>query len=171
MALRYLFFTAHYRTFLNFTWESLTAAQNGLHQLRSQISNFKFQIENSKRTVLSEEKLQTIDDFRGKFMAALVDDLNMPQALAVLWEVVKSNIPSQDKWDLAMEFDKVLGLELSSLSHQQGVIPEDIALLLNKREDFRKANKFDEADVVRREIESRGFLLMDTSSGPVISPR
>ncbi|MFZ5845565.1 MAG: cysteine--tRNA ligase, partial [Patescibacteria group bacterium] len=88
LALRYLYLTAHYRTFLNFTWEALQAAQASLDELRSQISNLKSQI--SKRSTLSSEKLQKIDKYREKFKEALENDLNIPQALAVAWEVAKS---------------------------------------------------------------------------------
>ena len=49
---------------------------------------------------------------RGEFNEAMGNDLNAPEALAVLWKVVKSNIPNEDKYDLALTFDEVLGLDL-----------------------------------------------------------
>lgn len=167
LALRYLYLTAHYKTFLNFTWEALANAARSLDELRLQISNFIFHISNSKRTVLSEEKLRKIDTYREKFKQVLSDDLNTPQALAVVWEVVKSNIPSQDKYDLLMDFDEVLGLSLrqETRDKRQADIPKEIQLLIDKREKLRKDKKFNEADEVRKEIEAKGFRIEDTSSG------
>lgn len=106
IALRYLYFSTHYRKQMNFTWESLSASQNALNKLRKIVNNLK----SSERTVLSQEKNEKVDEFRNKFMIAVNDDLNTSKALAVLWEVLKSNIPSEDKYDLFLSFDEVLGL-------------------------------------------------------------
>ncbi len=173
LALRYFYLTAHYRAFQNFTWEALTAAQNGLNELRSQASSVKRQA--SERTALSEEKLEKTDVYRAKFKVALEDDLNMPQALAVVWEVMKSNIPSQDKLDLILDFDQVLGLDLQNVSGRQSVkassVPEEVKTLLKKREELRQGKKFAEADEVRKEIEEKGYLVEDTPSGPRLTSR
>ncbi len=169
LSLRYFYFTAHYRTFLNFTWEALSAAQSALKQLRSQLSAISSQL--SERTTLSDEKLQKVDLYRDKFKAALEDDLNMPQALAVVWEVIKSNIPSQDKLDLVLEFDEVLGLGLTKdlrRKTQDVRVPKDVQDLVKKREELRKEKKFREADAFRKEIEQKGFFLEDTPTGPVL---
>ncbi len=170
LALRYFYLTAHYRTEINFTWEAFTAAQNALNQLRFSISNFKFQISNLKRTSLSEEKLAKTDTFRDKFKAALEDNLNMPQALAVAWEVVKSNIPSQDKYDLLVDFDEVLGLNLKSQISmtKQEKVPKEIQILVDKREQLRRENKFEDADKIRKAIEEKGFFVEDCAQGPRI---
>jgi len=96
---------------------------------------------------------------------ALSDDLNAPQALATLWSALKSNIPSEDKYDLAMTFDEVLGLGLSSITEKKLDVPSGIIKLRDKREDLRNSGKFDEADKVREEIEAKGYILHDTSGG------
>jgi cysteinyl-tRNA synthetase len=106
ISLRYLYLSTHYRKQMNFTWDSLTASQNALNKLRKIVENLK----NSQRTVLSEEKNDKVDDFKNRFMMAMNDDLNTSKALAVLWEMFKSNIPSEDKYDLFLSFDEVLGL-------------------------------------------------------------
>ena len=166
LALRYFYMTAHYRAFLNFTWPALEAAHAALKELRSQLSALRLQL--SDRTTLSQEKLEKIDAYRKQFDAALANELNMPQALAVVWEVVKSNIPSQDKYDLLMDFDEVLGLQLSAVSYQSSVIPREIEELVQKREELRKQQKFAEADEARKQIEEKGYTVEDTSSGPQI---
>ncbi|MBI2611155.1 cysteine--tRNA ligase [Candidatus Gottesmanbacteria bacterium] len=169
LALRYLFLTASYRMQMNFTWEALQSAQNAL-------KNFKFEILNLKskngleRTVLSEDKLKKVDDYRQKFTDAVNDDLNTPKALAVSWEVLKSNIPSPDKYDLIMFFDEVLGLDLKNakLKMQNAKIPAEVMELVKRREELRKKGKFEEADRVREEIKDKGYEVEDTTTGSLI---
>ncbi|KKU86399.1 MAG: Cysteine-tRNA ligase [Candidatus Gottesmanbacteria bacterium GW2011_GWA2_47_9] len=166
LALRYLYMSAHYRAYLNFTWEALDSAQNSLRELRTAISNFQFPI--SKRNTLTQEKVEKVDAYRKKFDEALGNDLNMPQALAVVWEVVKSNIPSQDKYDLLIDFDEVLGLNLrlATGDRRQAEISQEVQALAKKREELRRDKKFDEADAVRKQIEGKGYTVEDTSDGP-----
>ncbi len=172
LALRYLFLTAHYRSEMNFTWEALNAAQAALRRLKHTI----IQLANDKdRQVLSEEKLEKVDGYREKFKQAISDDLNTAQALAVVWEVAKSNLSSGDKYELLLEFDKVLGLGIDKLNPPAGgdneelKITEEVQRLLDKREELRKERKFAEADEVRKRIEELGYLIEDSDKGPKIS--
>lgn len=159
MALRYFYLTSHYRVPQNFTWEALSAAQVSLDKLKSQILSFKSQ---GDRTVLSEEKEKKVDMYRADFMAAVNDDMNTPKALALLWEMLKSNIPSIDKYDLAMGFDEILGLNLSEAPEVKA-IPDKIKKLFEKRDELRRVKKFEEADKIRNQIEDAGFEVRDTS--------
>src|SRR3989344_2550024 len=173
LALRYFYLTSSYSKPMNFTWEALGGAQNALEELREHASSIKRQAESKDRTQLSEEKLEKVDAYREKFNEALANDLNTPQALAVVWEVAKSNIPSQDKLDLLLDFDEVLGLGLareSRVKSKKTEIPEEIQRLLGIREKLRKEKKFAEADAVRKEIEAKGFILEDTPEGTKITP-
>ena len=167
LSLRYLFLTASYRTQMNFTWKALTAAQSALDNLYDQISDFRFQISDKKRMSLSEGKLEKINNYRDKFTAAINDDLNMPKALATTWEVVKSNIPPGDKYDLLLLFDEVLGLGLKELriKKQELRIPKEIMELMDKREILRKEKKWAEADEIRKDLEKKGYVLEDTPTG------
>lgn len=160
IALRYLYFSAHYRDPLNFTWENLTASQNALNKLRIQVSSLRSRAE---RTILSEEKEKKIDNFRNDFMTAINDDLNIPKALSVLWSMLGSNIPSGDKYDLAISFDEIFGLGLLETSQKKQVlqIPQEIKELKEKREQLRKEGKFEEADKIREEIYNLGFQVSD----------
>lgn len=168
LALRYFYFSAGYRKPLNFTWESLASAQKALEELYAQIASLRSQ--RGKRTALSAEKLATTDALRAKFNEALINDLNTPQAVAVVWEAIKSNIPPGDKYDLLVDFDDVLGLGFAEAKakEENRDIPASIQTLLAKREEFRKQGKFREADDVRKEIETLGFVVKDTSSGPTL---
>jgi cysteinyl-tRNA synthetase len=159
LALRYLYLSAHYRDPLNFTWGSLEAAQNALDKLKAQVAALKSQPE---RTVLSEEKQGKVDEFRKQFLEAVYDDLNTPKAIAVLWAALGSNIPSMDKYDLMLSFDEVLGLELSEA--RSVVIPENIKVLMERRDQLRSEGKFEEADKIRNQIREAGF---DVSDKPV----
>jgi len=118
IALRYLYLSAHYKKPMNFTWESLESASRGLRNLKLQIdsiaprANYKL----SSRNVLSTEKDIKIQEYANRFKEAINDDLNTSKAMAVMFEMLKSNIPSEDKYDLAISFDEVLGLDLKDLS-------------------------------------------------------
>jgi cysteinyl-tRNA synthetase len=159
LALRYLILNSNYRQGINFTWESLTAAQTSLDNLKGQIAALK----ESGRTTLSPEKDLKVENFRTDFIGALADDLNVTKALGVLWQAIKSNIPSEDKYDLALSFDEVLGLGLGQISKE--ILPVEIMELLGKRDVLRGEGKFKEGDEVRAEIESKGYEVLDTPGG------
>lgn len=164
LALRYLYLGANYRDPLNFTWESLQAAQNALNKLKSQISNHEHLggvKSQSDRTVLSEEKEKKVEEYRNQFMESVNDDLNTAKGLAVLWEMLGSNIPSGDKYDLAMGFDEILGLNLSESRIKNQEVPNNIKKLMEKREKLRKEKNFEEADKLRTQIEEAGYKVED----------
>ena len=166
LALRYLFLTAHYRDPLNFTWDSLGAAQVALDKLKNATNSLKG---DPVRQNLSSEKLTKIDGFRTEFRDSLANDLSTPKALAVVWKVFKSNIPNADKFDLIEEFDEVLGLNLTERTVIN--IPAEISELAQKRETLRKESKYNEADALRAQIEEKGYSVIDTANGIRISAR
>src|SRR5258708_863535 len=159
IALRYFYLGAHYKKHLNFTFEALEEAQNALNKLRTQVQALKSQDE---RNVLSPEKEGKIEEYRNQFLDAVGDDLNTPEALAVVWGVLKSNIPSPDKYDLIMSFDEVLGLDLAVVNAKKET-PEKIKKLLKQREQLRKENKFEEADAIRDELTKMGYTVTDAA--------
>ncbi len=171
LSLRYLYLTSHYRSELNFTWEALTSASRALNELKRVVGSLKSQAQ--KRSVLSDEKLEKVDAFRKKFDDALGNDLNTPQALAVVWELIKSNVPSQDKYDLLVDLDDVLGLKLSDVSFKEVSqdVPKEVWDLVSQREQLRKEKKFAQSDLVRAQIEALGFEVEDTSKGSVVKKK
>lgn len=92
----------------------------------------------------------------------------MPQALAVVWEMIKSNLLQPEKYGLLLEFDKVLGLNLheSGIKNQELRIPEEITKLAQEREQVRKEKRWEEADRIRQELKKKGFTVEDTPAGP-----
>lgn len=166
LALRYLIYTSHYRKGLRFSFEALSDAQNSLANLRELV----FSLKSETRTVLSAEKQEIIDEIRREFISSLSDDLNVPKAMATLWKAVKSNIPSEDKYDLVVSFDEVLGLRLSQVVDLQVSIPEEVGKLVAEREELRKMGEFAKADEIRSLVEKKGFIIEDTTQGPRVKP-
>ena len=158
LAFRYLSLTAHYRDKLNFTWESLQSAQNALNNLREDIRSW-------------EQPKIGCAQYEQDFTEAINNDLNTPQALAVLWELVKSDYPTSVKAKSILEMDKILGLKLDEYLGKKIEIPEEVQKLVNKREQARKAGDFKASDKLRHQITKLGFEIEDTSSGPKVRNR
>jgi cysteinyl-tRNA synthetase len=165
IAMRYLCMQTHYRQTLNFTWESLTAAETALNKLRAAVIQLRAQ---TQRTALSEEKLDKVQDYAARFKVAISSDLQMPQALAVLWEVIKSNIPSGDKLDLLYSFDEVLGFGLASYEEVVHDIPRNIQELVSQRDAARAARDFALSDQLRDQLQDLGYAVEDASGGTVV---
>ncbi len=165
LSLRYLILTSHYRQGLNFTWESLEAAQTALHRLYD-----------ISRTLLQEKNIQflgkksDIKEWQEKFENAVSNDLGMPQALAIVWEMLKGPIGNKQKYKLLIDWDKVLGLEIEQASKNIPPIeiPGDVEVLIKERELARQQKNWRKADEIREKIEGAGFLIEDTAAGPKI---
>lgn len=151
MDLRYFYLSAHYRSKLNFTWEALSGAQSALKRLYNILSGYK------------ETSGNISADHIFKFEEAVYDDLNMPKAVAVLWDLIKSNLPEGDKVQTLISFDQILGLELQDYIGYE--IPQEIQDLAKTRSEYRKNGIWDKADLLRREIEKKGFIIEDESDG------
>lgn len=163
LALRYVFLMKHYRQEMNFTWDSLQAAQTALHKLRDSVVQLRSQ---TQRQQLSEEKLSKTHEYSQRFTSALENDLQIPQALAVAWEVTKSNIPSEDKLDLLLSFDQVFGLGLAEYEHPiSEEIPQNVIELAEKREEARKNKDFAASDSLRDKVNAAGYEIEDEPEG------
>jgi cysteinyl-tRNA synthetase len=165
MSFRYLVLTSHYRQGMNFTWEALKGAQVAYQKLINLVSGWK----NNGEKTTSPEKVSKTENFRNKFQEKLSHDLNTPEALAVVWEMVKSDIPTYDKLDLLLDFDQVLGLKLNETKIKEIQIPEEINQLARQREKLRKQGKWQEADEIRKKIEDQGWKIEDTPKGQKIT--
>ncbi|MBU4056483.1 cysteine--tRNA ligase [Patescibacteria group bacterium] len=148
MALRYLLLTAHYRTGLNFTWKSLEAAQNALDNLYDIFKEY------------DEPKIGCAELER-EFLKAINDDMDTPKALAVMWNLIKSNYPSAAKKQSLLKMDKVLGLGLDKVKKKTAKIPAEVKELVAEREKARKEKNWVKADELRKKIEKEGFMVED----------
>ncbi|OGG30300.1 cysteine--tRNA ligase [Candidatus Gottesmanbacteria bacterium RIFCSPLOWO2_01_FULL_46_9] len=159
LALRYFYMTAQYRAFLNFTWEGLEAAQHALSELRGKVS--LLQHDNTSNLEYSDWSKGA----RNLFQISLEEDLNLPKALRVVWNVAKHKLDPREKYKLLMEFDRVLGLDLDRESLTPEAPSEDIQELVKRREALRQKKMFGEADELRKQIEEKGYEIEDTASG------
>jgi len=166
MALRLLFLQTHYRQIMNFTWESLSASGNAYSKLVNHICELKQKIDESN---LKKEYGEDAKNYRQKFVDAISDDLQAPKAIAVLWEIVKSNLPPDEKLRLIFEIDEVLGLNLKNANFFSVEIPEEIKKLAEEREAARLAKDFQKSDELRKIINDMGYGIKDTDEGYKIS--
>ncbi len=152
LAFRYLCLQAHYRSKLNFTWESLHAAQNALNRLRSVIRDW------------DAPKIGCAE-FEQKFLASISDDLNTPEALSILWQLVESDDPTSAKAESLLKFDQVLGLHLDAFIGKSIEIPPEVQQLLDERANARSEKNWTESDRLRKAIEALGFVVEDKPDG------
>jgi len=158
LAFRYLILTAHYRSKLNFTWKSLEAAQNALKKLRESV--LEIQKEAEKSIVLKND----FNKYQDKFLSHVNNDLEMPCALALLWDIIKSKkLDAKTKYNLIIDFDKVFGLNLDRIKTEK--IPAVVLKLIKEREKYRKEKNFAKSDELRKKIRKLGWLVEDSPSG------
>lgn len=159
LAYRYFTYSAHYRTKLNFTWDAIKSAQVALNRLREATKQQKAGTEKAP-----EEKIK---EYLQRFENAINDDINMPLAIAVAWDVAKEKNKSKDYYDLLMKFDSVLSLDLDK---QEEILsyPKEIDELLEKRKLAREEKDYKKSDEIREEIKKLGYDVKDTRQGQII---
>lgn len=167
LAYRYLLLGTNYRSPLSFSWDSLAAAQEGLNNLYDKATALQkplipFSVKFGK-TNPREEKM------KNDFISAVNDDLNTSQALALTWELLKSDIEDSCKRELLLEFDKVLGLGFTDLKSLN--IPTKVSTLVKERELARKSKDWIKSDELRQQIETLGFKVEDLEAGPSVKAK
>jgi cysteinyl-tRNA synthetase len=157
MDVRYLFASVNFRVQLKYTKEALESARNSRLSLISRLKTIYRQAGRGKGKVLK--------NYKEEFIKELENNLNVSGALAVVSEMLKSNEKPENILTTVYDFDKVLGLDLKKEVEQEEDIPEDVLQLANERLKARKAQNYELADKKRKEIESRGYRIMDTQDG------
>ncbi len=155
IALRLLSYSANYRSKLNFTFDGLQVAEQSLKKLRAVYQS-------AAEDQLTPEVLQLI----GEFDAALAEDMNMPVAMAVVWNAVNGDLSKAEKRAFLANVDQVLQLRLDQ--NDQIQVPAEIAALLEKRQAARDARDFALSDQIRTEITQLGYTVLDTSEGQIV---
>lgn len=144
---RYFCLQTHYRKELAFDWEGLKGARTGLRRLKDKVIQLS-----GKRKAISGKQ---IPEYTEKFQNAISDDLNLPQALALAWEMLDDKmLDNADKLSTILEFDRVLGLQLDE-EHDVELPPEIVQLILDRNE-ARKNKEWQKADEIRDQIEASG---------------
>jgi len=159
IAFRYLCLTGHYRTQLNFTWEALDAAATGL--LRMQQGFHALRDDTASPDEASSER----------FTAFVNDDLNVPRALALAWDVLRGELPAGVKRATLARFDRVFGLGLAEWTPREDVAGDDVKALADARAAARKSKNWGEADRLRAELQEAGWEMEDRPDGYTLKRR
>jgi cysteinyl-tRNA synthetase len=154
LAFRFASFLTHYRKPMEYSDEGMVAAQNGLQHLRNQV-----------RVLMDSGRATSIDTgFQQKFNAVLNNDLNMPQVLAVVQELLKSDLDDGMKLATVLDYDRVLGLDLDRVGAEQA-LPHEIQALVDARGQARKEKNWALSDQLRDKIQAMGYTVQDSPQG------
>jgi len=153
---RFASFQTHYRKPMEYSEESVDAARNGLLHLQNQVRRVA-QNKAGQNGSVSEV-------FKAKFIDEINDDLNMPRALAVVQEMLKSDISDAAKFASIMDFDRVLGLSLDQLDKPEA-LPAEVQKLVEDRQAARANKDWARSDLLRDEIQNLGYSVQDTKDG------
>lgn len=162
LAYRYLCLGTHYRKQLSFSWESMDGAVSSLASLRNRVYELRGKTGHGDGSVRA--------DYEQAFLSAITDDLNVPLALSVLYDVLSDEkLGPADKYALALQFDTVLGLKLADVGEEE--IPDAVLRYVAEREEARAAKNWKRSDELRDMIAREGFVVQDTPAGPVVRPK
>jgi cysteinyl-tRNA synthetase len=158
LAYRFFCLSAHYRAKLNFNWESLDGAATALNRLR--LAAYEWGAPG------------TLDEgYMHKFVEQINNDLNMPRAVALTWDLAKSDLSPATKKATLLEFDMILGLRLADWVPTEETVPDEITALVQQRQQARKEKRWKEADALRDQITAAGYEIEDTPQGPKVKSR
>ncbi|MBI2628949.1 cysteine--tRNA ligase [Candidatus Pacearchaeota archaeon] len=149
---RYMCLTTHYRSPLIFSLENLNAAKNSYERLKNICQELKDD-KNVNKSYLAE------------FEKVIEDDLDMPKALQVLWNLLRDP-KAKGKYQTIKIMDSIFSLDL--LDKPKINIPDEIKKLVKDREQARKSKNWKLADELRDKINKQGYFISDTDQGPVI---
>lgn len=156
LSYKLLNFSSHYRNKLNFTWEALDSSSKALQKLRE---GYRKHLEGND--VIEEDK---VNEYKEQFLEAINDDLNMPLAMAIVWEVIKRNEKSKQYAQVLLDFDRVLGLEIDKKNEVQE-LPDEIKNLIEERKKARENKDYKKSDELRNKIEKMGYKVKDSKDG------
>lgn len=174
--IRFFMLSAHYRSPLNYSRESLEQAQAALERLYTARDNLDFLCENGEDGPMTAEEQKVADSlptFRARFQAAMDDDLNTADAMGVLFDLVRTiNTALEGKPTKALaeacramfrELIDVMGLLYARKKADS--LDEKVEAMIAARQQARKEKNFAEADRIRDELKAMGIELMDTPQG------
>ena len=156
LSFRYLCMTIRYRNRMNFTFNSLRAAEKALTNLRNRVSVW------GNLPALAQDHPDG-EQWRQDIRSAVQNDLDMPAALALTWDMVRSELPGQTKRGLLLEFDRIFGLDLDRTT-SDGVVPPEVIATVDRRVALREREDYQEADALRDSVAANGYLVEDTAN-------
>ena len=153
-------YTSNYRAQINFTFEAMDAAKVALNRLREGYIKHGEGLDD-----ISDDEIK---DYEEKFLEAINDDLNMPVAMSVVWDVIKNPKKSKKMQELLLKFDEVLGLNIKEYKKQENILPDEIKDLVNKRNEARKEKNWSESDRIRDLLIEKGYIVKDSKEGTIV---
>jgi len=181
VALRYFYTTALYRSRLNFTFRALQAAQTTLERLRGLA--YQLFLAADREQVFADEPIEP-NYWQERFLAEVENDLNMPRAMSVAWAMLRAqDCDATTRVRLLLDFDRILGFDLkgylqSDLPQRKvnpqiylATVPAEVAELVQVRESLRSRGAYMQADEIRHELGSAGYIVEDTAQGALVLPR
>lgn len=160
LAFRYMCLNAHYRNKLNFTWDGMQAAQVSYDRF------IEGALQHREGTAAIQKDV--LDSFISEFEDAINDDLNIPKALGVAWNMVRYPEKSKDIYDLLLKTDTIFGLGIKDAENRtqdQPQLDAEIERLIEERQQVRKEKNWKLADEIRDKLKNMGIELMDTPQG------
>ena len=155
-------FSSHYRNKINFTFEAMEAAKSALKRLKE---GYKNHVQGNE---IIEENI--VLDYENRFLQAINDDLNMPVAMSIVWEVIKNPNKSKQLADLLKKFDIVLGLKIDE-EEQKVDLPEEILELIEQRKQARERKDWNKSDELRDLILTKGYVVKDSKEGMTVEKK
>ncbi len=169
MDYRYFCLQSRYRKQLMFSFDALRQAQIAYKKLKEKAADIVSSVKENER---ADEEL--VNKYKNKFQEKISDDLNIPNAFTVLFEVIKDNeLTNKEKSLLIESFDTVFSLDLLKLSNHnlEKLDSEDIKRLICERNDARNHKDWHKADVIRDELKSMGIDIIDSKEGTKLKVR
>ena len=174
-SLRYLFSTGHYRKPQNYTKQALSDSENAIERINKFIKRLQ-KINNSNESNFGKEIIEiTMENFKN----SMNDDLNTPSAWASIWMLVKeinkiidqNNLTTQEAnqiLDFLQKVNlvfKVFNFEIENKDNKDKIKKEEIEDLIKKRKIARENKNWEEADLIRLNLEKKGVILSDSPTG------
>ena len=151
-------FSSHYKKPINFTYEAMDSAKTALKRLKDGYESNINGVDDVDNSVILE--------FKERFLEAINDDLNMPQALSVVWDVIRYEKKSTKIAELLRNFDEVLGLNIDKKEEVE--IPDEIINILEERKEARINRDYAKSDELRDKLKELGYIVKDTKDGQKI---
>jgi len=162
--IRYFFLSQHYRTSINFSEELMEDARNSLERINEFILNLK-----KRKDTPKSDKL--LGQARREFEVHMNEDIDTPNALAVIFNLIRDLNKQNEGGKKVLEFLKEINSFFGFLEFEEAKIPKEIKELVKKRELTRKEKNYEESDKLRKLIENKGYVVEDTGKKPVIKKK